>query len=302
MHSLLKRSVELVLSSSLVGSVTRQRVRGKRLILAYHGIIPEGAPPAGERSLFIAQGEFAAHLDLLSENADVVPLDRIDEEGNGRPRVAITLDDAYKGAVCEGVTELVRRRMPATIFVAPGRLGGHIFWWDALSSKNGAIDAELRHYALNALAGCDERVRAWAAAASLPMSDCLPDYVRSATCDELRQAVQNREITVGSHTWSHRNLARLDMTEITSEVTRSHAALKSDFGGSVVDWLAYPYGLDSVAAQRAAADASYVGALRIAGGWYDAERTSPFARPRLNIPPGLSLARLKTYLVGAILS
>ena len=302
MRSLLKRQFELALSSSLVGAVTRQRVRGKRLILAYHGIIPEGAVPAGERTLFMAQRDFAAHLDMLAEIADVAPLARIDEEGDGRPRVAITLDDAYRGAVCEGVGELVKRSMPATIFVSPARLGGHVFWWDALSLASGTLDNGLRSYALNTLAGADERVRAWAASAALPGSDDLPEYARTATRAELRIAVRNPGITLGSHTWSHRNLARLDITEIVAEVSRSRASLKSEFGASVIDWLAYPYGLDSVAAQQAAADASYVGALRISGGWHNAAQTPAFARPRLNVPAGLSTARLKTHLVGAMLS
>jgi peptidoglycan/xylan/chitin deacetylase (PgdA/CDA1 family) len=301
MHPFLKRRIELALSSSFVGSVTRQRVRGKRLILAYHGVIPDGAPSAGERSLFIPQHEFAAQLDLLSEIADVAALDRIDEVGDGRPRVAITLDDAYKGAVCEGVAELVRRGLPATIFVAPARLGRHVFWWDALSA-NGEMDVELRRFALTTLGGSDEKVRAWAAGAALPATDDLPDYARSATREELRAAVRNPGITIGSHTWSHRNLARLDITEIITEMSRSRATLRSEFGRSAIDWLAYPYGLDSVAAQQAAAASSYVGALRITGGWHNAARTPPYARPRLNIPAGLSLARLKTHVVGALLS
>ena len=90
------------MSSPPVGWMTQRRVQGKRLILAYHGIIPEGATPAGEPALFVAQRDFAMQLDVLAAEADVVPLDRIDEPGNGRPRVAITIDDAYRGAVNRG--------------------------------------------------------------------------------------------------------------------------------------------------------------------------------------------------------
>lgn len=299
---LLKRPLERALSAPWVGSVTRRRTRGKRLILAYHGIVPEGAVGAGERSLFIPQREFAEHLDLLSEIADVARLDRIDEEGDGRPRVAITIDDAYRGAVREGVDELVKRSMPATIFVATARLGGHVFWWDALSSERGEMLPALRAFALTKLAGSDERVRAWAAAAALPTSDDLPDYARSATRDELRAAVRHRNITLGSHTWSHRNLAQLDINEIMSEVGRSRSALKNEFGDSVIDWLAYPYGIDSVAAQQAVAASSYTGAVRISGGWHMAASTPPFARPRLNIPAGLSVDRLRIHVMGGLLS
>jgi Predicted xylanase/chitin deacetylase len=301
-HSLLKRPIERILSSSGVGWVTRRRVRGKRLILAYHGVIPDGAQPGGERTLFIAQRNFAAHLEMLAEVADVAPLDQIDQDGDGRPRIAITLDDAYRGAVCEGVAELVKRRLPATIFVAPGRLEGHVFWWDALSSASGTMDRGVRDYALNTLAGSDERVREWATRTALSISDDVPDYARAATRAELRAALASPGITVGSHTWSHANLANLRLDEVISEVNRSRAWLKREFGGKFIDWLAYPYGLDSVAAQQTVADASYAGALRISGGWHDAARVSPFARPRLNVPGGLGTAGLKTRILGAVLA
>jgi peptidoglycan/xylan/chitin deacetylase (PgdA/CDA1 family) len=299
MRSVLKRPIERALSSPAVTLVTRQRLRDKRLILAYHGIIPDGAPLAGERSLFITQGDFAAQLDMLSQCVDVAPLDQIDAEGDGRPRIAITLDDAYRGAVCEGVLELVKRSLPATLFVAPARLERHVFWWDALAAGTGTLDETLRSYALSTLSGRDERVRAWAAAAALPTSD-LPDYARAATLPELRAAVSQPGITVGSHTWSHANLARLSITEILSEIDRSRAWLKTQFGSKAIDWLAYPYGLDSVAAHHALEHASYAGGLRIAGGWHHRSRVSPFARPRLNVPSGLSVAGLKARALGGI--
>lgn len=302
MHPRLKRPVERVLSSSWVGQVTRPRVRGKRLILSYHGVRPDGSEPGGERTLFIAQRDFAAQLDMISEVADVARLDQIDQDGDGRPRIAITVDDAYRGAVCEGVGELVQRALPATIFVAPGRLERHVFWWDALSSESGELDRGVRDYALNKLAGSEERVRIWAARAGLSVWDDLPDYARAATREELRTAVASPGITVGSHTWSHANLANLSVDEIVSEVSRSRAWLKREFGAKYIDWLAYPYGLDSVAAQQVIADASYTGALRITGGWHYAARVSPFARPRFSVPAGISVAGLKTRIFGAVLA
>src|SRR5438093_8052226 len=246
MHPLLKRPVESVFSSPSVRWMARHRVRDKRLILAYHGVIPDGANARGERALFMAQRDFASHLDLLSQVADVAPLDRIDEEGDGRPRVAITLDDAYRGALREGVGELVKRGLPATIFVAPGRLNGHVFWWDALSSSGGTLDRAVRDYALHTLAGSDERIRTWAASSALGISGTMPEYAQAATHDEVRAALSWPGITVGSHTWSHSNLAILGSDDLESELVRSRAWLKAEFGEKTIDWLAYPYGLDSI--------------------------------------------------------
>lgn len=297
---MLKHHVERALSSDAMGRIVRHRIVGRRLILAYHGIVPEGAPRAGERALFVDQREFAAHLDILAEIADVAPLDRIDEAGDGRPRVAITFDDAYRGAVMEGVQELSRRGLPATIFVAPGRLNGHVFWWDALTQGESDLDESVKRHALTRLAGSDERVRAWALSVRLPSTDSLPPYAMAAALSELRAAVANPGITVGSHTWSHANLASLAPSEIVAEIERSRDWLVTEFGQKAIPWLAYPYGMDSPEAHRTAARASYAGGLRIGGGWYSPSRVSRFARPRMNVASGLSIAGFRARILGAV--
>jgi peptidoglycan/xylan/chitin deacetylase (PgdA/CDA1 family) len=240
MHPLVKRPLEKAISSPAVGWMTQRRVRGKRLILAYHGIIPEGERPAGERALFVKERDFCMQLDMIAAEADVAPLDRIDDPGNGRPRVAITFDDAYAGAVNVGVRELTKRNLPATIFVVPARLNGHIFWWDALSDDSSVLDPWLRDFALRELGGREDRVRAWAATSSLPTSHGLPAHARAATRSELHAAVASPGITVGSHTWSHPNLATLSDADLVAEVKGSREWLRSEFGGKAIDWLAYP--------------------------------------------------------------
>jgi peptidoglycan/xylan/chitin deacetylase (PgdA/CDA1 family) len=301
-RSPLKKQVEQALSSSLAGAIASHWVRGKRLILAYHGIVPEGATRAGQRALFVGQRDFAAQLDLLAATADVAPLDRIDEMGDGRPRVAITFDDAYRGALKEGVRELAIRSLPATMFVAPGRLNGHVFWWDALSNQNLTLDDKVRRHALHALEGSDERVRAWAARSRMPSSDMLPPYAQSATAAELGDALAVPGITVGSHSWSHANLASLPASEVVVEIERSRDWLRAEFGEKAIPWLAYPYGLESEEVRRAVTKASYAGALLIGGGWHRTIGVSAFARPRLSISGNLSLAGFRARLVGAMRS
>lgn len=272
------------------------------MILAFHGVRPDGEPPAGERTLFVSQRDFASQLDLLAAEADVVPLDRLDGPGDGRPRVAITIDDAYRGAVNEGVRELAARSLPATIFVAPGRLNNHVFWWDAIAHRKANLDETLRNHAVFNLGGADERVREWAARAGIATCDELPAYAQSATRDELAAALKFPGITLGSHSWSHANMASLGITEVVSEVRRSREWLRAEFGEKAINWLAYPYGLESTQARVAVAEASYSGALRVDGGWHRPTEVSPFARPRFCIGSGLSLAGLRARLTGAVLS
>jgi peptidoglycan/xylan/chitin deacetylase (PgdA/CDA1 family) len=300
MHSTLKRGIEAALSSVPIAAVTRMRTTGRRLILAYHGIVPDGSPPGGERSLFLRQQLFSAQLDLLRQLVEVVPLAELNVTSERRPCVAITFDDAYRGAVNEGVAELVRRDLPATIFVAPGRLDGHIFWWDALSGADHTLDDSVRSHALNRLGGVDERVRAWAERIRLPASRTLPDYARSATRAELQAAVKNTGITLGSHTWSHANLATLSAEEISAELSRSADWLRANFGTRAIPWLAYPYGSHSESVQLIAQCSGYRGAVGVGGGWYDPAEATPFALPRLNVPENLSLAGFRARLIGAL--
>ena len=302
MRQLVKRSVESAMSSSAVRWMTQRRVRGKCLILAYHGIIPEGEVPAGQPALFVTERDFAMQLDVLAAEANVVSLERIDESGDDRPRVAITIDDAYRGAVSVGVRELATRALPATIFVAPGRLNNHVFWWDALLHGSAKLDEKLRNHALHKLGGSDERVRAWATKAGIRSRDELPAYAQTATAAELAAALRFSGITLGSHTWSHPNLACLGIVDVVREVRRSREWLRAEFGERVIDWLAYPYGLESAGARAAVADASYAGAVCIGGGWHRAADVSAFARPRLSIGAGLSVAGLRARLQGAVVS
>lgn len=300
MRNFLKQRAERALASPGAGWAVRHRVRGKRLILAYHGIMPDGVAPAGERALFISERDFAMQLDTLVELVDVAPLDQIDEEGDGRPRVAITIDDAYCGAVTLGLRELAKRGLPATIFVSPALLNRHVFWWDALADSQGSLNEVIRSCALNEFRGSDERVRGWAAAAALATSDSLPQYAQAATDVELRAGLALDGMTVGSHTWSHANLAKLSSREVSTELERSRDWLRTEFGRKSIDWLAYPYGLDSREAHRAAAAAGYRGALRIAGGWHKPSDVSPFARPRLNVSADVSSAGFRARLRGAV--
>jgi putative NADH-flavin reductase len=122
MRTALKATAEILLMGCGLARLSTLRKRTGALVLAYHNIVPDGhASSIGERSLHLPQRTFAAHLDILARYCEVVPLDAIlDEtpsETRDRPRVAITFDDAYRGAATAGVDELSMRGMPATIFV-----------------------------------------------------------------------------------------------------------------------------------------------------------------------------------------
>src|SRR5690606_28448975 len=122
-----------------------------------------GERAVGDVSLHLPQRAFARQLDQLRRTHEVVTLDEamMPTSPPRRPRAVITFDDAYRGAVRAGVDELVRRSMPATLFVSPAFIDGGSFWWDVLADESGLAE-EVRTNALETLQGKDEAIRRWA--------------------------------------------------------------------------------------------------------------------------------------------
>ncbi len=282
----LKRAIEVLLARGGPAAAARRTRRGKALVLAYHNIVPAGAPPAGERSLHLSADLFKRQLDLVQRWLTVVPAaDLVGPANDGRARVVVTFDDAYRGAVTIALAELRDRGLPATMFVAPGRLNGDAFWWDALAG-GGAVLPQIRHEAMEALRGEERAVRAWAADRGLALHD-VPDLWRTASADELAAAAYPG-LTLGSHSWSHPNLARLSAADLGRELAASHDWLAAQFPHAYVPWLAFPYGRFSSEVCDAAGARGFVGALRIDGGWTRLPLEEPLATPRMNVPAGLS--------------
>lgn len=281
---------ERSLVASGVPRVRRGGLRNDVLVLAYHNILPPDAPPVGDRALHLPFEAFVAQLDWLAARYDVLPLEdaiRGRTTSWHRPRVAITFDDAYRGATTVGVRELVARQLPATIFVAPAFVGDGTFWWDALAWPDGsALDERLRQRALDEFHGEDTKVRHWAQVTGRPEQP-VPEYARCASEEELHAAAKAPGISLGSHTWSHPALARLEPFELHDELARPLAWLAERFD-SVVPYLSYPYGSYSPGVARAVAAHGYASALRVDGGWIRGDAGDPFALPRLNVPAGLS--------------
>ena len=274
--------------SGIPGAMRRQR-RGHVLILAYHNIVPANAQPAGDRSLHLPQRKFATQLDSLMRTHDIIPLTTALAGYSGqRPAVALTFDDAYEGAVTVGISELEQRGLPATIFVAPSFLNGHDFWWDALAERGrGALSPELRAWALTECAGRDAEVRARAPRERQAQLVRAPSHARCAQEHDLVAAAGRRGITLGSHSWNHPNLARLDEAALATELTLPLHWLRERFS-NVLPVVSYPYGLSSTRVESAARSSA---GLRIDGGWLSGNASQDaFALPRLDVPSGLSPA------------
>lgn len=301
MRSRLKSVIERVIIGTGVAAVRRRAMRGRTLIVAYHNVVPDGERVRGDLSLHLPQRRFAEQLELLGEIGHVVPLSRIGEEPIGdRPRFVITFDDAYAGALSAAVAELRSRKMPATVFAAPS-LFGQTPWWDVLADGDTGLtpDAD-RDHAVFRLAGRSDAVLEWARSKRGRMPGLI-DAPKVGTVDQLKAALEYEGLTVGSHSWSHANLAVLRGGELEDELRRPAVWLENACADRYVPWLAYPYGLATPETERAAAAAGYAGALRVEGGWLQRSHAqTPYALPRLNIPRGLSEAGFTLRVSGVV--
>jgi peptidoglycan/xylan/chitin deacetylase (PgdA/CDA1 family) len=288
-----RAAVKTLLEAGLVwsgGPALGRAALGRRsLVLAYHNVVPDDGSSFGDRPLHLPRRAFVRQVEHLLRSHAVVPLDevlRVAPAGR-RPRVAITFDDAYRGAVAIGVEELARRGVPATLFAVPSFVGKGPFWWDAVADEVRGVEATVRDHALHRLAGKNEAVRVWAEAQGLPQR-VVPAWGLGASEEELRAATRHPGITLASHTWSHPNLVCLAPDDLHQELARPLAWLRQRFT-SVIPWLSYPYGLASPTVEAAAAAAGYTGGLALGGGWFGPARVNRYAVPRVNVPSGLSL-------------
>ncbi len=295
MRNSLKRIAEHLLASSPARGLGHRIRRGSCLILAYHNITRERVPE-GDRSLHLPYDEFRRQLDALAA-VPVLPLNQaLDGTPDDRPSVVITFDDAYAGAVALGLSELTARRMPATVFVAPGILGWEAMWWDLLASPSAGVPNLIRDRCLDEFTGSHEQILAAATRTGWSLDEVRPHY-RIAAEAELGQALAGGNVALGLHTWSHRNLARVPNQEMATEVSRPLEWLRARWPQHTVPLLAYPYGVPAVGA-NSLAEEGITGAFLVGGGWRGPDAGDPYRIPRLTIPSGLSLDGFRARLAG----
>jgi peptidoglycan/xylan/chitin deacetylase (PgdA/CDA1 family) len=176
--------------------------RGRRVVLCYHSVNPSPS------YLSLTPELFEAQLDWLAANTRVVPLRDL-AAGHGRtqlPQVAITFDDGYADNHTYALPRLWARGLTATFFLTAGFV---------------ERDPEV----LGRLAAT------W----QTPLEELEP--LGWTQVEEMRSAGMG----IGSHTWSHRNLARIDRAAVDDELRRSRRVLE-DRLSAPVRAVAFPWG------------------------------------------------------------
>ena len=109
------------------------------------------------------------------------------------------------------------------------------------------------------------------------------------------RALQSEGVTFGSHSVSHRPLARIPSDEAAAELVRSRASL-GELLGREVDAFAYPFSNQSAEVRALARDAGYRCAVR-GKGRMNSATTDPFGLCRIKIEPTTTVDGLRRTLV-----
>jgi peptidoglycan/xylan/chitin deacetylase (PgdA/CDA1 family) len=179
------RQIKLCLSAIFfVGIACWRAVSGKTgsslVILYYHGVA------SSKRASFVRQ------LASLEKRSEVVPADAGNSKAKRR-RVAITFDDGLMSVVENAVPELLKRRMPFTIFFPTGALGRTPSW-----------ETEAAHDSQDPVMG-----------------------------SELLRGLPAGLATIGSHSVSHPHLTRVTIGDARREIAESKAFLEHLTGQEV---------------------------------------------------------------------
>jgi len=179
----------------------------RRIVLCYHSVHPNRQYASSTPEVFERQVEWLKAHCRVTTLADVVTNRNT---VSGTPLVAITFDDGYEDNHSYALPILSKHGVPATFFITAG-----------LVNRDPTVLQRLQ----------------W-------LWGCRPDDIVPLDWAQVRE-LHASGMDIGSHTYSHPNLARLSAVEAEHELRRSTDVI-SDQLGAPVDLFAYPFGKPAV--------------------------------------------------------
>lgn len=239
------------------------------IILGYHRIVEGVDDPYG---ICVSPAHFAEQMAYLRQHMQPLPLSELVEQamvGSLPPRaVTVTFDDGYADNLHEAFPVLAEHRIPATLFVTSGILGGE-FWWDELARLiqsrppawwQTAMPELKRHHVpafyewLLPLPVADRRAKLEQLWHMVGGKTPGPSLLLTET--DVKELAANSLWEIGSHTLTHPSLNLLAPEEQRREIGQSRQMLEALVGKPVCSF-SYPNGRFSADTRAYIQDAGY---------------------------------------------
>jgi len=290
----LAAAAHLSAANRLFGVLTRRR--HDALVLGYHRVVADFEREASYAcpSMLVSRAMLECHLDWIARRFQVVSLDelRCHLEARSRtapPIAAITFDDGYRDVYEHAFPLLMRKGLPATVFVATNYVGTDgvlphdklyllleraSHRWRSFSQQMmrllmhldlplpvptlataaSSVYAALRTL-LTSLAEIDVQRIITALEVDCGLSGGVPSGFRLMSWDMLAD-MRRAGMGVGSHTRSHCLLTNESATRVIEETAGSQQVLTAKLGAPATCF-AYPDGHFDATSVRAVAAAGY---------------------------------------------
>jgi len=192
------------------------------LILCYHAVSANWPASLAIRPDAL-EDQLHALLERGYEGATFTEAVLGEGSANGRPRLAVTFDDAYRSTIEEGLPVLARLGLVGTVFAPTAYVGSpEPMVWPGIGQ--------------------------WAEGPHEPELLCMDEA-------QLRR-LASEGWEVGSHTHTHPRLPDLDPGDLSDELLESRALIEQ-ITGTPCRSLAYPFGAFNDTVARATRDAGY---------------------------------------------
>lgn len=316
----------LLAASGATGFLSRRKLGGRAIVLAYHRVLPEGTPTWSHPAVIVRPETFEAQMLALRDHYRVLSLAAFEAHvASGTPfpsqSCLVTFDDGWYDTWAYAWPVLRRLEIPAAVFLATQYIGsGETFWqerlgavvWHAAGQARGDDAAVGRlAQALEASGLGSIGPAAWRGdraalihAIRTLKSDASLDPVTATRClqerldvrppiehDRFMTWLEVREmahggIAFGVHGHTHRMMTRLSGPELDDELTTARGLIEREAGVGVTS-MSYPNGdWNSEIAAQVRAR-GFQSAFSMVRG--PAASTTPlYAVPRVNIHEGVT--------------
>jgi peptidoglycan/xylan/chitin deacetylase (PgdA/CDA1 family) len=305
-------------------------------VLTYHRIAEPETNLFYDPVISATPGSFRAQIEWLCKHTQVLTLDALINRAQHPslwkdPAVLVTFDDAYRDNFDVALPILAERNVPATFFVPTAFLETpQLPWWDrvayiikrsqvpcftlqrTLRENAPALEINLektpRSAAITRIIQAlldrtvdDERrfLDELASRAEVNVNTESLGRTLFMSWDQVRQlAKPGGHFTIGSHSHSHANLARLDQDLQRRELTASKQILQSRVGHDIKAF-AYPYGWPgtySSVTKAMVAETGYSVAFASREGINQSETLDPWEISRLGVGAGDSAILLRARM------